>query len=457
MQNKFNRFGFWWKQEDQSTKFPGELSYSQENGIQLKIFTDDTLGSEKHNQDIRIMQGYFENGKPVTLLNCQYLGGSTPFVFGIARNEFLVSYAFVGEHFNEEQDIMFDSIFGHFTDLDLWDKQRTISHKDLIENGELVSKQISYKTPEDIKFNISNNISVGVLLHTSASSTLSGVNVKKKNILFIETINEKMNFFDLHKYLIRFANLLQLATQRKTYNLEIYGKNYIETTDEEERNKFRKVDIYYQPIEAIRNQRTLTPLDYLFSLDELDENKIKNWFDIYNIYTVELDSYQSLFFKERFFIASRLLTTFQVLESLHSNLFGNRILPIDEFRDRRRTILDNTPDRYKTWLNEIFNNANCKHFKDKILELLINKNYLMKNLIIDFEKFSESVRDTRNEIVHHNKKDKSFNKSDWLFAHKILTYLFECYILELIGFTEKEIEKIIMKQIDSYLTWGKKL
>ena len=174
-------------------------------------------------------------------------------------------------------------------------------------------------------------------------------------------------------------------------------------------------------IEPIKNQPILTPSDYLFRHEDLDDGMVKNWFDVYEKFENEINLYQTLFYSKRLFIETRFLNIATALESFHSKFFNNQII-----------------------------------YQKRILELLENKNILFRKVIKDFDDFSKIVKDSRNKFVHHEVKQDSIERSKLIWAIYILRFLFEAYLLEIIGFSDEKIEKIYEKRMEKYLKFGSK-
>lgn len=120
--------------------------------------------------------------------------------------------------------------------------------------------------------------------------------------------------------------------------------------------------------------------------------------------------------------------------------------------------LNCVPDDLLDWVKEALNNANYKRFKIKILELLENKRAIVELFVEDFDTFAKRITNTRNEFVHHNKRKNSFQVGEELFSViNILTILFEAYVLEFIGFSDKKAGELLDAKIQTQLSGWKTL
>jgi hypothetical protein len=264
-----------------------------------------------------------------------------------------------------------------------------------------------------------------------------------------------LHFEALNRYLQIFSALLQISCQRKVYPLNLYG--VIKPDSDNKNSNPIHIDIYYQPVEAIRDVKSLNPSDFLFKFEDLTNTMVQNWFNFYNEYKTEIGLHQTLFYNERSFIETRFLNIATALESLHSHLFDNFYLDKKTYSSRVEQIIKSVSSEYIEWLKNIFSNANYKSFKEKMLELLGTKLLLVSQLIEDEEEFVLSVRDTRNELVHHSKHKRTLKVPNLLYAIYILKFIFEAFLFEMIGFSDEMINTINSKRVKRFLSWGKKL
>lgn len=458
MNECFEIFGYWWTPENEENKNPGILYYSQEKGITLELFKQDLVSLKNDLGEEEIILGISEESKDISLYRCYAKEKKTKLFQGLSKTTYRAHILFIGAHFPNVDDIRFCTLSGSFSDLRNWVNLSGFQNEYRFESDNLPGSTIKYCRPETHDFKITETIDVGVGLSyfKSNKETISSTikSMVETPEFIISYSKGELSFFSLINYLHSFADLLQLASQRKVYPLKIFGT--INRKWGNEQNHKIRVSIFYQPIEHLKQLSPLSPSEYLFLFKDLSIEMINNWFGINDDYSTELNLYQTLFYNDRIFLEDRFTNIVTALESLHSHLFDNTFMDSEQFVKQRDEVISSAPKEYAEWLlHDIFSSANYKRFKQKILELLDDRGSLFLGLIKDNEEFARATRDTRNELIHHTEQNNSFAKNDRVWAIFILRYIFEAYILELIGFSQEKISQIYTKRIKQYLTFGK--
>ena len=451
MKDPLKIFGFWWLPKEGEIKNPGTLHYSQKDGITLELYSKDEIPLEEEFQPEQIILGFSENGEEITLYKCKVFQAQSNIFGGLSKRQYLVELLFIGAHFVNYDQIKFKVLSGQITDLDFWLNSSNIRIDRNFLDQNKPNTMITYSAPESRVVDISSLVKIEIQHSTRITHQRMRCSIEETKEINIVCKGEAIHFLELNRFFKIFLELVQMAAQRKIYIPKLNGTLALENRKDILQKK--EVAIYYQPIEELQEQRQLTPADFLFMYDDTSDKMIENWFNIYDNHENEISLYQTLFFKDRLFIETRYLNIVTALESLHSQKFDNAYIDKKEFKMRRNEIVESFP-KYEEWLNNIFESANYKRLKSKINELLLNKSDLFSKLIEDISKFSDSVVDTRNEIVHHKKKKSSFEKEKLIYVIFILRFLFEAYMMEMIGFSETQVSKSVKKCEERYLSWG---
>lgn len=461
MKEPINVKGTWWLPESKEKKLHGSLSFSQSEGAILDL-TGVFSAQPEHNENPKIILGISQAGKLITLYQCQYSSWVYPLI-GSGNAKYRVKFVFEGVHFEKEDEIKFHQICGNYTDLDAWVDIYGFTIKQENINEKFITS-VRYEKPSTQYFEIGNSLRAGVGFssHGPESSIVqTNVRITQQAYLIISSKNKEDVFFNnLFKKLNIFSYLLQFASQRMVYPVSILGYSQGNARAVKDGNTYYpEINIYYQPIEALKKQKPRIPHEMLYTFkNDLDENHITNWFNSFEEFQIPIHLYRSLFYSDRLFIQTKFLNIVQALESLYGIQFGSRNLPHDEFVARRNKILGLIPNEDQEWVGNALNNANYKSFRVKILELLELKSFLLTDYIDDFNHFSKRIRDTRNEFVHHSKQRWTFEIGEELFsAIELLTILFEAFILGVIGFSDKKAEKLLSPKLKSYLSGWKHL
>ena len=458
MNETFEIFGYWWTPENEENQEPGILYFSQDEGIVLELFSKEHLPLPIDLGEINIILGISEDGKEISLYKCFVKNKKSNLFHGLSKTVYHAHILFIGVHFFTVDDIKFSTLSGSFSNLRGWVNISGFKNEYSFEDYDFTRSTTHYFKPETklIKLTEKVNAAVGLSYFESNQITISSTikSMEETPEVLISCSEGELSFFSLNKYLNSFADLLQLASQRKVYALKIFGVS--ERKEPKGENRKIRVSIFYQPIEPFKQLRTQTPSDYLFLYKDLNEQMIINWFEKNDDFSTELNLYQTLFYTDRLFIETRFTNIVTALESLHSQLFDNIFMDSNQFIKQRDEVIESAPKEYEDWLSkDIFSNANYKRFRQKILELLECKGTLFSGLIEDKEAFARATRDTRNELIHQSEQSNSFPKEDRIWAIFILRYVFEAYILELIGFSQEKISQMYTMRIKQYLTFGK--
>lgn len=452
--------GSWWLPDNPDTELSGTLTYSQDEGAVLELVGVFGTKSTKRIQQPPVILGVQQNGRPITLYRCHVRHLSYPCP-GIGQAIYYAHFVFDGVHFATEEDIKFNELQGSYTDLDAWVNIFGFDLDHNFEDGKYEA-EIKYTKPESRVFNIRDGIEVGVWFSCSGpgwSRIQTEAKITQQAYLVAKSTNGDIPFDELFQLLDQFSCLHQVAIQRMNYPRRITGfthENEIARKTGEDEKEYPEIEIYYCPVEAYIARKEKYTFEMLFTFKDLNDELINNWFGKFNEFQNVILLYRSLFYSTRLFIDTRFLNIAQALESLHSILFENKYLPTAEYKARKAEVLKALPEHLREWVGGALASANYKRFKEKILELLEKKSQYMGELVSDNEKFAKRVRDTRNEFVHHSEQRLTFREKRELFsAIRLLTILFELYLLEIIGFSEEKIQEkfVVMKR--EYLSWIK--
>lgn len=451
--------GYWWVTPESGNKISGTLSYSQDEGIILELagrFPDAHVGAYRP----PVILGESLYGKPVTIVAPILQSYSSEHIAKSAgTSSFMSDLVFVGAHFGSEEEIILKDIMASYTDLDDWVKASGFNHKRKTGDEEIV---IRYQTPDPVTVTLTDDIEVGVCF--TGKESLQAFPHKEAKVVQIThlIVSAKQNdlpFGVLRQFMDRFSALLQFGAQRVVYpiNVTCHSRTKVQKLDEHI-GVYSDIEIYYTPVEPYRQQRAKHWSQMFFVFEDLDEENIRQWFQVYEQHKTRIELYRTLFYTNRLFLDTKFLYIAQALESLHGVLFDSNFLPARQFKERLYEALISVPDHLQQWVKGALSADNNKRFKQRMCELLEAQATIMQQLILNPVGFAERVRDTRNELVHHGQKKGTFREAkEMLCAIILLTYLFEAYLLQLMGLQEEKIEDIYEKRIKDYLMWGIRL
>ncbi len=110
----------WWLPENRDNTVPGKLKFHPVEGLKLQLIGS-FKGPKNFNTFLQlpIILGLTSTGEPITLYKC-YESQSHMSVPGFLSSSFIASFAFLGCHFKEEEEIRFDSLSINYSHLEEW-------------------------------------------------------------------------------------------------------------------------------------------------------------------------------------------------------------------------------------------------------------------------------------------------------------------------------------------------
>ncbi|MEX1247934.1 MAG: HEPN domain-containing protein [Anaerolineales bacterium] len=451
--------GYWWLPKKPSRKLPGDLSFKPEYGAYLTLLG--TFGEFTNRFEApEIILGMTQEGKRITLFNLIPRNISWP-IIGLGGSRYFAHFIFEGVHFKKKSDIKFHQVQASYVDLDAW--VDTFGFK--IEHGysnkrKLGTPSISYSLPKSRLIELPDKTKVGVTFWSKGPSwnlVQTEAKITPETFLVAKSIQGDISFFDLNQTLSRLADLLQLATQRLSSPRQIIGftdKN-VESIGEHKRAYYPPVKVYFEPIEIQSDPEEKPQHDMLFTFKELTNRQIVKWFAAYENHDTQIYLYRSLIYNNRSFAETRFLNIVQALEALHSSLFKSHYLPPKTFELRKGKVINSAPPSLKNWLNNAIGNSNYKRLTQRALELLQKRKPLFVSVISDNQLFARRVVATRNLFIHQQSNRLVFAHGEELHcATLLLKFLFEAYLLQIMGFGSKKILRIYERRIRQYKSWG---
>jgi ApeA N-terminal domain 1 len=455
----FKYQGRWWLPDNPEKKIAGTLTFSPSTDISLEVL--DSFSTEEdqsvpaviregfESKTYKIILGVIENGKTVTLWQCQSRNSitvwGTPFEFESHRIE--ASVAFIGSHFQDETQIMFQEAHVQYTYLSDWASTSGFSWS---KHLDLPKLEIHYTRPEDLK--ISTSLATISLTHSYGlkTSRLEEYKLSQEHWLKINLLNPNSYDDFYNKYLDPIQDLLSFATTKPN---KMVSLQFNLTTSTSENNL---VDVVFgqRDIEP-RPQELLRPHYQLFTLQDVksDIDKIvENWLKIYQ----ELDNVFSLFFgvkyNSKMYLKQQFLYVIQAVETYHRMRKKNYVLDPEKHKSKLKTILENCGDENKEWLQSILNFSNEPRLRDRLIELLIQTKGALAYLNLNEKNFTKIAKDTRNYFTHYDESlKKKAAKGIKLFrlTHG-LSYLLQACILDELGISPEK-QKELFERNQTYI------
>ena len=172
---------------------------------------------------------------------------------------------------------------------------------------------------------------------------------------------------------------------------------------------------------------------------------INRWIGIYEEYKDAFNLYFLAQLKPPLSWSVKFMSLVQGLEAYHRTKSDEKYMEDDKFKVERKKVIKQFPKKDRNWFGAKLNYANQLTLRDR-----------MKKMIAPFEKYIGGERepqlinyivDTRNYLTHYDSKlESKAAKGEDLYKLGIkLELLFELHFLDLMGFSEEEIDSIVTK------------
>lgn len=450
MDTPFEAKGFWWLPETPRKKISGNISYSPGQPIHLELMG--ALNQTKKYQippheliDHPIIQGVLTDGRSVTLQKCLQTQSRTNLI-GISTTRFISHLAFVGVHFDSNEQVKFNGVSLCFKYLDEWFCKIAFNSQNT-ESGSLV---VTYKRPSPIKTLVTDfHIDFECLGPNESYNPRTHVNISQEARINIwsETERDIDEFFPILRLIQYF---LTLAMTEPTFVTKAKGQTEAAKQEVPDHVFYLPVDIYFPAAGWRAEQSNLYSHEMLFTLPAIEErleNILNNWVRKAEIIRPMYDLYFSAIYNPTY-PEFEFLSLAQAIETYHRQIYSGKYQSEDEYLEGVYKILvaaipEDVADDFKdSLIKGKLRYANEYSFRKRMqllgahLSKSMNINFLSENK--QRKIFADEVADTRNYFTHYSPelKEKAALKGEELhdLIRKLRLILQVCF-LEQLGFS----------------------
>ena len=434
-------------------KMPGILSISNEKGIELEVaqsFVSDpasivSLFNNPYN--LFRIAGHIQEFGFVILDGCQTPTSGFNFNYGLIQTSRVIraDRVFTGFPSLQTEIPSFNTFKFSIEGIDEWVGIRGINVK--FEPEERTTT-ISSKPPETISFNLTKGMRLEItfIMGRPESHSLWEIGVSQKAYfkLVSEDPKELNEFFDVVRKIVG----LLCFTINETVSLD----SMLVTSDELLQDigggetRPAPIDIYDPSVFLPKDRPKIRADKMLFRFSDIQdgaEGMINKWIENYEEYKDAFNLYFLAQLKPPLSWSVKFMSLVQGLEAYHRTKSDEKYMEDDEFKVERKKVIKQFPKKDRNWFGAKLNYANELTLRHRI-----------KKLIVPFEKYIGGDReprlidyivDTRNYLTHYDSKSESkAAKGEDLYNLGIkLELLFELHFLDLMGFSQDEIDSIV--------------
>lgn len=454
MTEEFEYKGKWFLPEDPKNTIEGILKFTPSKGANLDL--EGVFPRPKNMQKVikpKIILGYSNRSEKITMYECleeniTYIvdsGGQKAI-----KSSFYAHLVFVGNHFYNEEDIFFNRLHVHLTNLDEW---VSISGIDIKYEDEGNDFNIEYIHPKPIK--LAEFEDFRLFLEFSVTpppiSTLNEINIKQTTYILFESKTEK-HFNNYRDLIFLMQIFLGFATSEPVYPLRIMGENKsIKLFEKDGISCNKPIDIIFQLSDFGTIQKKIFPFDMLFNFNDINdkiEKCIYNWLNKEKKLRAVYELYFFTIMNPQIYLENKFLSLAFALEAYVRKKMRTSELLKEEHRKRIKYIIDSIEkEDIKIWTEKKLVYSNELTLREKIYKIFEKFSGLADRLIPDWPDFAKQVADTRNYYVHREKpKNRKIVKGQELFIlTERLKMLIEIILLNEIGFSNKDIVNLITR------------
>lgn len=433
--------GFFWVPDVLDNKLAGSLLISAQGDVALELLG--VFGNRIDSQndpDIGRIVGIVEGNIFVTLEDCFYTKRNFSLGGGISKSTVCVNIAFLGAGYDKNEPITFSKLRFSVEGLDEW---LSISGIQIQNNPETKSCAIHFSLPDEVKYRLSDDVELafGFIGTFPAWDKLKEVRIKQKAYISISFKSEQ----PLDGLLVevdKIRNFIAFALNESVALDAVTGFSQNVTADYGELGVHQQpIEIYYRSRANIGAAPKINFNNLLFSYQEIKvefERVVAKWDDSYALNQSAFNLYFAAKNNQKGFIDDKFLSLVQALEALHRRTSKTVSMPIGEFEETKKVLLNACPNTQKEWLEGKLKYANEPSLNQRLSEMTEPFEHCFDSPK-KRKRFIRKVVATRNYLTHYDitlQQEAAYGE-DLFKLCEALEALFQLQLLKLIDFSEE--------------------
>lgn len=439
--------GEWWLVDRPGTRLFGTLSYEGGGGIISLELCGTFWPDESAPRNIRLIQGLFQDSREVTLRDAGLLEEWTAHGRDgrrVKRTRLYVNEVIIGLHYDHEEDIRFNALRLHLTDLEEWTSEWPIGWNHSTNHQ---TEGATYRHPEGRTIAIpSRNIAIGLeyaLMQTYGGRSLAWT----MEAWFRISGHNLMHRDELVEVAESLGQLLTLLIGRAVYPVALAGitDKFVQVIGDPPRetdipHEVSLLGAYQDPRERgeLDGYKILVPKNVIEN--ELD-TVLNLWFEKRDALGPTIDLLTAAIFRRgRIAPEVSFLMLTQALEAFHRRVVGGTYVGEKTSKDVRRAlehaIPEDLPDAFKQAVREKLKWLNEYSLRMRLKELVGMVDQEGRRFLRGTEEtLISSVVDTRNYLNHYSEKlrKKAVGELDLVPVNVKLRLLATMLVLREIG------------------------
>jgi hypothetical protein len=479
--NEIDVDGNWWF-PNSDIKFNGKLVFNKESGGYLTIFgsfepfalldisqnqnTESRVESKnekicKKRQE-KLIYGETKEKKKITLLYDLSPSKNSEFrpKYTYEERTYKIRLIFIGFHFENVEQIQFESIIIEFSNLPYWIRDQRMIGSTFHHLSKNPNKYIIEHTyGETINVDIDNECNIQFFNYPIINEDLV-TSKKVQNCTYVKITSNKIK--TLKKYHI-LKNILQdffnFATTRDVRSLRFLGHHKVIVNKHE---YVELVEIFYRSSISKKMDKLGVIQNDLLRFEELDQkffDVLKLWFTLGRKIGATYDLYFGVMYNHELYLSNKFLMLAEALEILMGILINNNTDNDLRLRAKRIDAIFEKLDKCKEaqgceltledndWIKRIMNDKRGLSFREKMEKAYDNYSEILPELssvIGSKQEFASTIVKTRNKLTHGNIDYDKVDVEELFWNTENLQLILQLSILSQLGFTKTDLKEIYL-------------
>ncbi|MCA9837611.1 MAG: hypothetical protein KC422_11880 [Trueperaceae bacterium] len=464
--------GIWWVPEYENQKLSGILTF-EDNRIRLRLigqFFDRDIGEDLQRIEVihGVTYGSKDSEKPhqevagrfIILQNCLQVNhnfsfGNSSLYDSLPTNTFstLNAFVFPNSNFVKDTSLNFHKVkiqFSHLPDF------AVVGANPITIKREFDSNEYLNSLKTEFKFQVFPSAKIkDINLEFEQGLKTSGDRKRefaiKPSISFKLSSNVPLSLDDWQSnFITPLQHFLTLATTEVNYvtKLEVFNDSNVESIEIEKGNTIFQeipIDVINEETLEYGNKTFNQAVFQLFTLKDIVDRfsrVMPDWYKLYEKHRVVQNLLFGVLFSKRIYIEDRFLNLARALEVYHRTKYPRGIMPTEDFKKLRDSIISQVKTEQQKWLKEKLAWANELSLNERLQGLLkdLADLELSNTLNIDEEKIGKRIKDSRNQLTHYSSRSKSVSPSELTWLSYLMEYLLQALLLKEIGFSATRIK-----------------
>jgi hypothetical protein len=408
--DSFDDEGLFWLPGKDNQKVAGHLKFDPIEGATLSLIGGFGDLPQQFNGQARMLRIHGVAGKRYLTLDHCFITNTTFEMPGTSRQTYYVNRIVTGAHFGDDEDLTFDRCAIEFDQLPDWVRRSGVTVSMQSQTPELtfppdkvmiefspVQDEVVQIDSEQLKlasiWSLSGDNITETFLHQGVQLELQYLSAQPLDTILADV-----------KYL---QDLLTLVTTAPTVPLEITLWRE-DITHESKPGEHRPQAMNYyagQIAEKVRLDSPQSPGHVLFQFSAIGGlATIARWVKVAREYHTVLGSLLSIRYAAGLYVENRFNNVISAAESFHRLRFPNEVMPEDEFKAFRRTLVTAVPKEHRNWLGSQLQYSNEPRLRHRLSEMATYAGEAFVILYAEAEPWVTVVTEARNRLTHHDKE-----------------------------------------------------